>query len=140
MTLGIKFCKNCFTKMTSRVLLMICMLIKFVLMNYILSSWIFDQTDTDTLEQRRGAGWEDTQGWIRFDMWISIELFTFIGSIVSCIFYLFVRSFFKSHVQISGEADGFSDSSDHIQANYYLIEINEAYLSVLLTSILLYFQ
>ena len=53
--------------------MVVCLLLKLVIQNYILSSWIFDQTELEILEQMRGSGWETAHDWEVFDIWMTIE-------------------------------------------------------------------
>lgn len=48
-------------------------MVKLVTQNYILSNWIHDQTDPSLLLEMRGEGWESTQDWKVFKVWLSIE-------------------------------------------------------------------
>ena len=70
-------------------------------------------------------------------MWLTTEQYVFLGSIASGILYMVIRSFFKCEPEMLEDEDNFNEKTDHLQAYHIVIEMNEAFFSVLFTSILL---
>ena len=60
-----------------------------------------------------------------------------MGIIASGIVFMFLRAFYKNQVQIKEETDTTSATTDHLEANRIILEINDSNFTPLFASILL---
>ena len=123
--------------LVAKSMIMFCLFLQLTTMNFILCNWVYDQADQELLEQMRGEDWANQKDWQRFTMWLTTEQYVFLGSIASGILYMVIRSFFKCEPEMLEDEDNFNEKTDHLQAYHIVIEMNEAFFSVLFTSILL---
>ena len=118
--------------------LMICALFfQLLIMNFVLGDWVYSQEDPESLDSIRGDNWNEQQEWVTFMMWLSIETYVFLGSLVSGVIYMFVRAFIPQ-AHILGLADDvFTEKTDHLEANNIAMEMFEAYFVPLFASLIL---
>ena len=64
-------------------------------------------------------------------------MYMFIGTIVSGMCFMFIRSFVKTSVQIKETHDVASETTDHLEANRIILEINDSNFTPLFAAILL---
>ena len=60
-----------------------------------------------------------------------------MGIIASGIVFMFLRAFYKNQVQIKEETDTTSATTDHLEANRIILEINDSNFTPLFASIFL---
>ena len=106
-------------------------------MNFVLSYWIFDQTDPEELESYRGISWQEDDIWAKFIFWLNLESYIFMATIASGIVFMFIRALFKIQIQIHEEINTATEKTDHLEANRIILEINDATITPLIASILL---
>ena len=106
-------------------------------MNFILCNWVYDQADPELREEMRGSDWKNNKDWTMFVMWMTIEQYVFMGSIISGVFFMILRSLKKHMIEMNEKEDLISENTDFLFANRIVIENNEAYFSVLFTSLVL---
>ena len=123
--------------MLYKALMMGSLFLQLFTINFVLGNWVFDQTDPDQLETKRGADWQNDKAWQVFTMWLRIEQYVFMGTIASGVSYMLLRSFFKCQIEIKEAADTASETTDHLEANRIVLEINDSNLTPLFTSLLL---
>ena len=74
--------------------------------------------------------------WIAFQIWLRIETYVFVGSILAGIVYMSVRAFVPNAMDMGDEESCFSERTDHLEANYLAVEMFQAYFSPLVAFIL----
>ena len=116
---------------------MACLFLQLFAMNFVLGSWVYDQTDVDQLNTIRGDGWQQDDLWMKFIFWLHLEAYVFMGMVASGIVFMFLRAFYKNQVQIKEETDTASATTDHLEANRIILEINDSNFTPLFASILL---
>ena len=79
-----------------RFLMMACLFLQLFTINFLLGDYIFDQTDSEILTARRGVGWKENITWHKFNVWLHLEMYMFVGTIVSGVCFMFIRSFVKN--------------------------------------------
>ena len=60
-----------------------------------------------------------------------------MGSVMSGVIFMFMRSFLKCQIQISEEKDIASQTTDHLESNHIVLELNDSNLTPLFASICL---
>ena len=123
--------------MLYRSLMMLSLFLQMFSMNFVLGRWVYDQSDTEVLNAQRGENWESDYHWQTFEMWMRVEQFMFMGPVASGVFFMFVRSFYKCQVQISEQTDTALETTDHLESNHIVLELNDSNLTPLFASVML---
>ena len=70
-------------------------------------------------------------------MWLNVEAYVFMATVASGVIYMLLRSFYKCQIEITEQADTSSASTDHLEANRIVLEINDSNLTPLFASLFL---
>ena len=70
-------------------------------------------------------------------MWLHVEEYVFMGSVASGIIFMFIRSFEKCQIQISEKTDTALETTDHLESNHIVLELNDSNLTPFFASICL---
>ena len=70
-------------------------------------------------------------------MWLHVEMFVFMGAIISGFIFMLIRSNYKCKIQITEPNDVCCENTDHLESYRVILELNDSNLTPLLTSIFL---
>ena len=71
-------------------------------------------------------------------MWLHVEEYVFMGSVASGFIFMLIRSFQKCQIQISEKTDTALETTDHLESNHIVLELNDSNLTPLFASICLF--
>ena len=70
-------------------------------------------------------------------MWLHVEMFVFMGAIISGFIFMLIRSNYKCKIQITEPNDVCCENTDHLESYRVILELNDSNLTPLLASIFL---